>query len=165
MTSTGERASEPAQGPVEDRPEVARRNVARWAVFLAAVALQLVVVYAPSSGPGGGVPYLDKVVHAAIFGLVAWSGLRLRLPAAPLLGVLLAHAVVSEVLQATLLPRRSGDPLDCVADVVGVTLGVLAAGHHFERVERARRKRAGTADASTGAAGTPGTPGPAGTGE
>ncbi|NHC12874.1 VanZ family protein [Motilibacter deserti] len=135
MTSTSEQAAGPAEaGQV-------RRTPLRWAVFVAAVVLQLAVVYAPSSGPGGGVPYLDKAVHAAIFGLVAWAGLRLRLPAGPLLGVLGAHAVLSEVLQGTLLPRRSGDVLDTVADVVGIALGALAAGHHFERVERARRQR------------------------
>ncbi|NHC45271.1 VanZ family protein [Motilibacter aurantiacus] len=138
MTSTSEQASE----PVERGGSL--RTPARWAVFVAAIVLQLVVVYTPSSGPGGGVPYLDKAVHAAIFGLVAWSGLRLRLPAAALLGVLGAHAVISEVLQGTLLPRRSGDVLDAVADVVGIALGALVAGHHFDRVERARRQRKGT---------------------
>ncbi len=41
--------------------------------------------------------------------------------------VFVAHAVVSEVVQATLLPLRSGDPRDALADVVGVGLGVLVA--------------------------------------
>ena len=36
-----------------------------------------------------------------------------------------AHAVVSEVVQALLLPTRSGDFADAVVDLVGVALGVV----------------------------------------
>lgn len=138
MTSTSAQPAEPAE---DERP---RRTAGRWAVFAATVVLQLAVVYAPSAGPGGGVPYLDKLVHAVIFGAVAWAGLRLRLPAAALLGVLALHAVGSEILQSTLLPRRSGDALDAVADIVGIAIGVLIAGHSFERSERASRRRQGS---------------------
>lgn len=38
--------------------------------------------------------------------------------------LLVAHAVVSEVVQASLLTARSGDPWDVVADVAGALAGV-----------------------------------------
>ncbi len=95
-----------------------------WAVFGAAVLLQLVVLYAPS-GDGPSVPFADKLVHFAIFALVAWAGRRVGLPVVPLVVALVAHALLSEVLQATLLDERSGDPWDVVADVVGIGVGVL----------------------------------------
>jgi hypothetical protein len=40
----------------------------------------------------------------------------------PLVGVLLAHAVVSEVVQGVFMPHRDGDPLDALADAAGVLL-------------------------------------------
>ena len=39
------------------------------------------------------------------------------------------HAVLSEVVQAVFLPHRSGDPLDAVADLTGVALGVVVGGY------------------------------------
>ena len=92
-------------------------------LFWVCVAVQLAVLYAPRAvSPPAGLP-LDKVVHATVFGAVLWAGVRAGLRAAPLAAVLLGHAVVSEVVQARLLPGRSGDPVDAVADA----LGVLAA--------------------------------------
>ncbi|MBR7742934.1 VanZ family protein [Phycicoccus sp. BSK3Z-2] len=95
----------------------------------AAVALvvQGVVLYAPE-GPGvSPFPHADKVVHVAVFAvpavLLLLVGVHVR---AVVLG-LAGHAVLSEVLQGTLLPARSGDPLDAVADLVGVALGVGVA--------------------------------------
>ena len=41
--------------------------------------------------------------------------------------VFAAQAVLSELVQALLLPHRSGDVLDVVADLTGVALGVLVA--------------------------------------
>ena len=95
-----------------------------WVVLVAAVLLQLVVLYAPS-GAGPSTVNADKLVHFAIFALVAWAGRRVGLPLVPLVVVLVAHAVLSEVVQATLLDERSGDPWDVVADVVGIGVGVL----------------------------------------
>ena len=39
----------------------------------------------------------------------------------------LAQAVVSEIIQHVFLPGRSGDPLDVLADTVGIAVGL--AGH------------------------------------
>ena len=102
----------------------------RWAALAAAVAVNLVILFAPEApGPGrlDGVPELDKLVHLATFAVLAWTGSRAGLAARwwlPLLGL---HAVASEVLQHFLLPGRSGDPLDVVADLVGVLAGWWAA--------------------------------------
>ncbi|HEX5532674.1 MAG TPA: hypothetical protein VFX33_02915 [Actinomycetales bacterium] len=99
----------------------------RW-LLAAAVVVQLLVLYFPLSGPGGGLPGVDKIVHAAVFGAVAFTGRRARVPLLPLVALLVAHAVVSEVVQATLLTARDGDPWDAVADVAGTALGAWLAG-------------------------------------
>ena len=44
-----------------------------------------------------------------------------------LVGLLALHAPVSELVQHFLLPNRSGDPWDAVADLGGVVLGVTLA--------------------------------------
>lgn len=113
----------------------ARRGL--WqALFGAAVAAQLVVLYWPrATDPAPGLP-VDKVVHLGVFALVAWTGLRAGVPRVPLLAALLAHAGVSEVIQGTLLPYRDGDVSDALADAVGVVGAVVAmafAGRAFAR--------------------------------
>ncbi|WP_404381584.1 VanZ family protein [Knoellia locipacati] len=100
-----------------------------------AVLLQLVVVYAPSGGGAAPFPYFDKLVHAGVFALPVFLGLLARLPLLPVAAVMAAHAPVSELVQAMLLPQRSGDPWDVVADLVGVGLGVLAATLALHRVQ------------------------------
>ena len=98
----------------------------RWAgtTFVLTVIAQLVVLYWPRSPSTGGLP-IDKLVHAVVFGAVlaaaAWAGLRPRLVGV----VLLAHAVVSELVQHYLLPNRSGDWTDAVADAIGVLIVTL----------------------------------------
>jgi hypothetical protein len=101
--------------------------VLRRVLFGAACAAQLFVLYWPGSPGPGLFPYSDKLVHFAVFGLVAFLGRWLGLRSVWLGAVLVLHAVVSEVVQATLLPARSGDPLDALADVLGVGVG-LAVG-------------------------------------
>jgi VanZ family protein len=104
----------------------------RWRWLLAvAVVVQIVVLYFPLSGPDASVtlvPGLDKLVHAAVFGAEAFTGRRAGVPLLPLVALLVAHAVLSEVIQGTLLPARDGDPYDAVADVVGTALGAWLAG-------------------------------------
>lgn len=111
-----------------DRAGSDGRRLARLA-FAAAVAVQLVVLYAPSSGGAGGASGLDKVVHVGVFAAVALTGARAGFPTRRLAALLLAHAVLSELVQAAVLPQRSGDALDVVADSVGVLVGLgLARG-------------------------------------
>ena len=90
--------------------------------------VSLVVLFAPSSG-GSGPPGSDKVVHLLLFAALAAST-RWRFGALlPGLVAVAAYAPVSEAVQALLLPGRSGDLLDVVADLTGVALGwTLARG-------------------------------------
>lgn len=100
----------------------------RVAVLALACAVHLVVLYlprAPSIGPSG--VRLDLLVHAAVFAGVALAAVRAGLGwLSPRLVavVLVAEAVVSEVVQGLWLPERSGDATDAVADVVGTVLGL-----------------------------------------
>ncbi|MFI5695722.1 VanZ family protein [Kribbella sp. NPDC051586] len=96
-----------------------------WRIaFVAAVALQLYGVYSPrEAGPHIGFPQIDKIAHCFLFAAVAFTGLKVGIPARWLLGALAANAVVSELVQHWLLPQRDGDPLDALADLVGVALG------------------------------------------
>lgn len=99
-----------------------------WRVaFAGAVVVNLVALYWPRPVSSGGIPHLDKVAHVVVFAAVAWTGLRSRVPVVVLVVVLVLHAVTSEVLQASVLPRRSGDAVDVVADLVGVLVGVALA--------------------------------------
>lgn len=93
-----------------------------------AVVANLVLLYWPRPlSAGGDVPHLDKVAHLIVFGAVAWTGLQARVPARWLLSVLVAHAALSELAQTYLLPQRSGDLADVVADLAGVVAGSLLA--------------------------------------
>ena len=128
-----------------------RRSPARDRVLLAvAVVVQLVVLYAPRAPSTGPVPGVDKVVHVTVFAVVAWAALRCGIARWLVAVVLAAHAVLSEVLQAGLLPNRSGDPLDAVADVAGVALVLLLS----LLPSRADRGTGPAADADIAPAGT-----------
>lgn len=118
-------------------------------VLAVVVVAHLLVLYWPRAAAQGGVPGLDKLVHALIFGAVLWAGRRAGLPDRVLVPVLVVHAVVSELVQAILLPNRSGDPADVAADLVGVALVALAGRRGNRRgsqPERAswRDERAGS---------------------
>lgn len=101
-----------------------------WSVAgVVALVAQLVVLYAPRVPPvpGTEVAGLDKLVHVAVFAAVAFTALRAGLRPALVVGVCLVHAVASEVVQQAVLPGRSGDPVDVLADVAGVALGTWLA--------------------------------------
>lgn len=114
-----------------------RTGRANSAGLVLAVLVQLAVLYAPAGTTAAPFPHADKVVHVAVFLVpVALAVLATRRPLV-VAAVFILHAAVSEVVQATLLPQRSGDPRDAVADVVGVGLGVLVA--HLVRRSPERR--------------------------
>ena len=115
--------------------------VLRYVAFGLAVAVQLVVLYSPDSGGPPPFPNADKVVHVVVFALVGCTGVLARIRWLPLLVALLAHGVVSEVVQATLLAGRSGSAWDLAADAGGAALGVLVAaswtrGTHWQPARR-----------------------------
>ncbi|HEY0689477.1 MAG TPA: VanZ family protein [Kribbella sp.] len=94
------------------------------AAFVLACLIQLYGLYSPhQAGPPTGIPNDDKVAHLLLFGSVAYLGLRVGVRARLLLTLLVANAVVSEVVQHFLLRDRSGDPFDSLADLVGVAVG------------------------------------------
>ncbi|MDO4785149.1 MAG: VanZ family protein [Propionibacteriaceae bacterium] len=100
-----------------------------WVALAVALAGHLLALYLPGDPEPGRweVPGLDKAVHLALFCIPAYLARRLTGSAWPM-AVLLAHAPVSEVVQWGLVPYRSGDVLDLVADVAGVALGWWWAG-------------------------------------
>jgi VanZ family protein len=88
-----------------------------------ALLLQLVVLYAPSAPGEPLFPGDDKVVHVVVFAVPVLLLLLAGAPARGVVVVLALHAVASEVVQGALLPDRSADPLDVVADLLGVAVG------------------------------------------
>ena len=96
--------------------------------FVAAVAVSLLSLLTP----GPDLPRLsedvwDKAGHAALFALLAGTGILATLTWRRLAAGLLAYAVLTETLQALLPIHRSGDWHDVVADSVGIAAGLLVA--------------------------------------
>ncbi len=96
--------------------------------------LQLIGLYRPTGPPTvDAIPFLDKIGHVLIFALPVvlimlyrWSRTGARLSgafSAVLIVVFAGHAVVSELVQARLLPERSGDLSDVLADLAGIAIG------------------------------------------
>jgi uncharacterized membrane protein HdeD (DUF308 family) len=102
---------------------------------VAAVVAQLLVLYWPVVTVEGPVSWTDKVVHLLVFAVPTYAVGR-ALGSVRVAVVLFAiHAPVSELVQHTLLPGRSGDVWDAVLDLLGVALGGTAL------VVRARLRR------------------------
>lgn len=106
---------------------------------MAAQGAQLYGLYRPSGPPTTALfPHVDKLAHAAGFALPLLLILLARQAAAPpgegvrarfaggVAAVFAAHAVLSEVIQHRYYEHRSGDPLDVLADWLGIGLGWLA---------------------------------------
>jgi hypothetical protein len=95
-------------------------------LFVVAVLVQLVVLYWPSAPELGPlVPFADKIVHVAVFGVAVWTGRRAGIPVWALVVIFGVHAGLSEVLQDWLLDDRAGDRGDLVADFAGIALGCV----------------------------------------
>ena len=98
----------------------------RLGLYAVAVAILFVICVVPSRSlpdPGTG----DRIEHATAWFVLAATGYllapnrRFAIPA-----FALAFGVAIEVLQGTMGLGRHADPLDVVADLVGVALAVLA---------------------------------------
>lgn len=119
--------------PLAVAPDSVRSRLWR-AGFVLACLVHLYGLYSPEqAGPHTDIPYADKAAHFLLFAVVAYTGLRVGVPARLLLPLLIANAAVSELVQHYLLAHRSGDAYDSVADLVGVTLGAWAG---FRAVRR-----------------------------
>lgn len=95
------------------------------------VVAVLVLMLAPIRQPRlvRSIPDADKIVHAALFGLMAavfWWNLAARRRGRAVWAVALATAFACavEILQA-FVPYRSSDPLDAVAGLVGAVVAAL----------------------------------------
>lgn len=99
-------------------------------LFVVVCAVHLTALYLPSTpeaGPVEEIPYADKVVHVVLFAVVALAGRWAGITARPLLAVLVVDAVASELIQGSLLPERTADATDFLADLAGIALGLLVA--------------------------------------
>ena len=95
-------------------------------VFAVVLVAHLAALYWPRVDIVGPVTWSDKVMHVLLFLAPTVAGLLAGVRPAYLVGLLALHAPVSELLQHYLLPNRSGDAWDAVADFGGVVLGVTA---------------------------------------
>jgi hypothetical protein len=99
------------------------RRIGGWRLaFAIAVVAHLVALYWPRVDMAGAPEGSDKIGHVVLFAVPVAIGIiatRSWWPAA----VFAVHAVLSEALQASWLPDRSGSAADAVADLVGVALG------------------------------------------
>lgn len=91
--------------------------------FAVALLVQVWALYVPR-GPSVDTDLpLDKILHVLLFLMVTWLGLRLGwrwiVPA------MVAQAALSELVQMWLLPQRSGDWGDFVADLAGIAVAVV----------------------------------------
>jgi hypothetical protein len=120
-------------------PVLAVHGALARGVFAVAVLVSLAVLFAPSGSVPDAAPGVDKVVHGAVFLVLAatgrWAGVRGVVLAAGLAG----YGAVSEVVQAVTPLSRSGSVADWLADLAGVALG-LGAWVVGERLQRSRRR-------------------------
>lgn len=105
-----------------------RRGSLLWRIALiAALVVNLYAMYAPRvAGPSTSIR-LDLVGHAFSFAALTFTGLMAGLNARWLVPLVALNAVASELIQGFLLPNRTGDVTDLMADAVGIVLGWLAA--------------------------------------
>lgn len=127
--------------------ELALRDFRRPGLWLIAWILMLkatlIVCVIPLSGPRSPLPHLDKLEHLLGYAVLsAWAGMifaSARARTAAAFGLVLMGAGI-EALQS-LLPWRSADALDLVANTLGVVLGMLVCltplPRWLQRVDRA----------------------------
>lgn len=113
-----------------DASQLGRRR-GWWVVAsVVLVGVQCWALYLPEAAGVPGVdlpiPFLDKIVHLGLFALPTLALAR-WMPVCGAAALMVLQAVASEIVQATVLPQRSGDPLDAVADLIGIALGAWAA--------------------------------------
>lgn len=82
------------------------------------------VLFSPRTPTQGGQYGVDKVIHGTLFALLAATA-RWRFGRG--LALVLAYAVLPEVLQATLSIHRDGNLPDALADGLGAAVGWLLA--------------------------------------
>jgi hypothetical protein len=95
------------------------------ACFALAVLGSFVVLFAPGSDVPASPPGVDKVVHASLFAVLAFTGLWAGIRSRWFGLALVVYAGVSELIQMVPALRRDASFGDYAADVAGVLLGFL----------------------------------------
>jgi VanZ family protein len=116
----------PGSKPAGPTMVVGPRRRSAAVVFAVLLTAHLAALYWPRVDIQGPVTWTDKVVHVLLFLAPTVAGLLAGARPAYVVGLLALHAPVSELVQHYLLPNRSGDPWDAVADLSGVVLGVTS---------------------------------------
>ncbi|WP_198671781.1 VanZ family protein [Desertihabitans aurantiacus] len=106
-------------------------------VLAAVLALSAWLLLRPAGG-GEPLPVDDTVLHGALFALLALLGHWTGWPRVAVLTGLAAWALASELLQQGMGLGRTGDPLDLLADLLGLALGT-AVGLAVDRLRSVRR--------------------------
>ena len=90
-------------------------------------ALALIAIFILAMIPMAVVPevvdFQDKLHHSAAFAvltLLGWAGWPARINAVA--GGLLGYGILIEICQHTLTTNRFGEPMDVVADVLGIVI-------------------------------------------
>ncbi len=109
------------------RPLETHGALARTA-FAVAVLVSLAVLFAPAADLPTAPPGVDKLVHGALFAVLALTGRWAGIARSPLAAVLVLYAAVSELLQGVAVLDRSPSVADWVADVAGLLTGLLLWG-------------------------------------
>jgi VanZ family protein len=110
------------------RPDVqldppARRGL--WWLVVPVLLVHLIALYSPGNPSMPEPPYVDKLVHAALFGVPTWLLGRLTRRPWLIASIFAVHAVFSEVVQLLWVPGRDGDVFDTLADLVGIAIALL----------------------------------------
>ncbi|MDX9751161.1 MAG: VanZ family protein [Flavobacteriales bacterium] len=107
------------------RPVLRALPAALWATAV------LVLLLAPPTGEAPAwlaFPHADKLVHAALFGVLAalvLRALRTHRAKAVAWGLTVLYGALTELLQHLLPVDRTGDPLDLLADAAGAALALI----------------------------------------
>ncbi|WP_192827119.1 VanZ family protein [Actinopolyspora erythraea] len=98
---------------------------AHRALFVLSCVASQVILFTPAEGVPDSPPGTDKLVHLALFAVLALTGGLARITDAVLLPCLVCYAPLSETLQQVLPLRRDADPLDMLADLCGTAIGYV----------------------------------------
>ena len=91
-------------------------------------ALILVAMVIPGAYVPGSAWSVDKLVHFVLFGGFAWFWLRVAPGAWVRVGIVgLLYGVLTEVGQTVAPGGRTGDPMDVLANALGLAAGILIA--------------------------------------
>ncbi|HIT74556.1 MAG TPA: VanZ family protein [Candidatus Avipropionibacterium avicola] len=113
----------------------------RWtllALGIAAFIVQCYGLYGPPGPPSDSTLPIDKIAHLGGFAVPVALFVGARVSIGWVCGLAVVQAVASELVQWRFLPQRSGDPLDLLADLLGIGIGVLV-GLLLRRMARRAR--------------------------